>query len=753
MKYFTTLLMPMIWALFALAPNSFAQNTTAEYISQITPPAISDSIPVKDGDRFLTYQNGYLFIVNEWTGVQIAGVSDISAPRKTALLRTQDMAHQIDIDENRLYLAQENAGIDVYDISDIRNPRKISNIKTPGDAYWVDADYPYLYTALGNSGFCIMDVSKPDDPRTLSLEIPGNWIWSISHEGNRAYVAAKQGGLLIYDVTDPASPVKLTQYLTPDQVIQVQVEKNIAYIADGPGGLLILDVSAPGLIKELGHFATPGFSRHVFKSGNYAYLSNRENGLLIINVSDPAHPYLEGHYKPQSETYCSYKQDVYVFLATDTKTEILRHNNRPVLDPISDAVIDENSPYVLQLKAHDADGDSLFYEAENLPQGSQFDSTNGLFSWTPGWEQAGIYNGLVFRVIEKTGSRLTDADTINIRVNHIDRLPNLPAIANRDIREDSLLIIAVPQASDPDKEDAGKLTYHAENLPQGAQFNAATRTFQWKPTFDQSGTYVVDFVVDDGAGGADREAVTITVRHVDRPPHIQQIADQTIGEGQPLAIQLQGMEPDREDKDKIQFSMQRLPPGSAFDAATAQFNWTPGYDQSGVYPGVTAVMKAGALSDTTHFGITVNHVNRPPVLAKIPDQIVDENSALSFKISGSDPDAEDTGKLTYAAENLPAGAAFNADSLTFSWIPDYEQSGSYSNVLFMVKDPQGLTDQKSVNIMVNHVNRGPVLQNIPVLAVDENQDLRYQLIASDPDKEDAGKLSFSSPDLPKNAML
>ncbi len=730
-----------------------AQKTTAELITTISPPSVVDTIPIKDGDRYITYYKNYLFIVNYWVGIQIMDVSDVHSPKPVAFLRTKDITHQIDIQDDKLFIANGGEGVEMYDISDIRNPRQLATIKTPGDALWLDAAMPYLYVAMGADGFCIMDISNLNDPRTLSLEIPGTWIWSITHSENKLFVAAKQGGTIIYDDTNPSNLVRLAQYKTGYQSIQMQIDKNLAYIADGPGGLLILDISVPELPKMVARFSSSGFTRHVFKSGNYAYLSNREMGLLTVNVSDPSHPFLEAQYAPESETYCSYKHDVYVFLATDTKAEILRHNNQPVLEPLADMTIDENADFRLPLKASDQDGDALYFEAQNLPAGSAFDTRTGVFTWKPTFEQAGVYPGIIFTVIEETGSKLSDSDTISITVQQVNRRPELPPIANVSIPEDSTLIIQVPEGSDPDKEDAGKLTYHAENIPEGAEFDSVSRTFKWKPTFDQSGVYVVDFVLDDGAGGSDREAVTITVQHVDRAPVIQPIADQTVDENQPLVIKVQGSEPDKEDLNKITFSMRNLPQGASFDPATAEFSWTPTYEQAGSYPGITAIMKAGALSDTTRFSITVNHVNRPPVLAALADQTVNENELLKFKISGSDPDKEDAGKLTYEAQNLPQGATFNPDSLTFSWLPTYDQAGSYPNITFVVKDPQGLSDQKSIAITVVHVNRPPVLAAVPALVVDEAQPLEQRLSATDPDKEDAVKLVYSASGLPGGATL
>ncbi|RQV99611.1 MAG: tandem-95 repeat protein, partial [Calditrichaeota bacterium] len=749
----TILLNSLILQVFLLVNSTISQEATAEFITSMPTPTLKENIQIKDGERFVLYRDNYLFTVNFWIGIQVWDISVIEKPKRIAFLETGDMVYHIALHENRLFAANKTDGVIIFDITNMNRPYEVARIKTPGDAYWLDIQYPYLYVALGKEGFCVMDISNLEDPRTLTLEIPETWVWSLKYRDGKLYVAAKQGGLLIYDASNPSNLTRITQYKTGFHALQFHLEDNLAYLADGPGGLLILDISAPRLPKEIGRFKTEGFSHHVFKSGNYAYLSNREMGLLIIKVNDPRNPRLEARYVSEAETYASFKEDVYVFLSTDTKTEILRHNNQPVLEPLADLSIDENSDFVLQLEGNDPDGDAIYYEAHNLPEGSQFNRITGLFTWKPTYEQSGNYPDVIFSVIERTGSQLSDSDTITVTVNHVNRLPELPSIANVSFPEDSLHVIRVPEGSDPDREDVGNLTYRVENAPDGVIFDPLSRTFRWKPTFDQSGNYIVDFILDDGAGGIDREAVTLTVKHVDRPPVIAGISHRTINEAETLVLTLDGKEFDKEDLNKIAYSMFNLPNGGVFDAASQRFSWTPTYDQSGIYENIGAVMKAGVLSDTTYFTITVQHVNRPPVLAAIPEQTIDENKNLIFTISGSDPDREDSGKLTYSATNVPAGSSFNPDSLKFTWTPTFEQSGSYSGISFAVKDPQGLSDQKTTAIVVNHVNRQPVLADIPPQTIDENQLLTVQLSASDPDREDAGQLTFSAIEMPEGANL
>lgn len=88
----------------------------------------------------------------------------------------------------------------------------------------------------------------------------------------------------------------------------------------------------------------------------------------------------------------------------------------------------------------------------------------------------------------------------------INRAPVLGAIGAKWINEGALLTFTI-SATDADNDP---LVYSASGLPNGASFNATTRTFSWTPRYGQAGVYVVHFTVSDGQL-SDSEDVTITV--------------------------------------------------------------------------------------------------------------------------------------------------------------------------------------------------------------------------------------------------
>ena len=415
-------------------------------------------------------------------------------------------------------------------------------------------------------------------------------------------------------------------------------------------------------------------------------------------------------------------------------------NLPPVLSALGDQVVDEGELLTFQLEANDPDGDNLTFEAENLPAGASL--IGDVFSWTPGYDQAGVYEGVIFRVRDDGDPSLADEETITITVNNVNRPPVLTDIGDREVDESELLTFQL-EATDPDGDN---LTFEAENLPAGA--NLVGDVFSWTPGYDQAGVYegVIFRVRDDGDPSlTDEETITITVNNVNAAPVLAEIGDQEIDEGEGLVFQIIADDP---DDDNLTFEAENLPEGAVL--AANLFSWTPGYDQAGVYEDVTIrVWDDGdpRLSDEETITITVNNINRPPVLSDIGDKTIDEDEDLTFQLEANDPDGDN---LTFEAENLPAGATLNGDQ--FNWTPGYDQAGVYEGIIFRVRDDgdPNRSDEETLTITVNNINRPPALTEIGDREVDEDEELTFQLEASDPDGDN---LTFEAVNLPAGASL
>jgi|GEM_PF-2519102 len=130
----------------------------------------------------------------------------------------------------------------------------------------------------------------------------------------------------------------------------------------------------------------------------------------------------------------------------------------------------------------------------------------------------------------------------------------------------------------------------------------------------------------------------------------------------------------------------------------------------------------------------------PVFTAVMPDVSVNEADTLRFDYNATDVN-NDT--LTFAlVAPAPAGASINAATGLFTWVPTYEQAGTY-NIIVSVSDGANTTVDTAVVTVVN-VNRNPVFVNTPgatanVYYTDPGK-FTFQYTASDPDGD---PLTFS----------
>ncbi|MBI4650916.1 tandem-95 repeat protein, partial [Candidatus Desantisbacteria bacterium] len=403
-------------------------------------------------------------------------------------------------------------------------------------------------------------------------------------------------------------------------------------------------------------------------------------------------------------------------------------NRAPVLTAIGNKMIKEKQTLEFTVNATDPDNDILKITASGLPDEAIFDTTN-TFKWIPEYNQSGIYT-IIFNVSDGI---LNNTEIVNIIVNNTNRAPILSEISSKTIKENQLLEFTI-NAVDTDGDN---LKFTAGGLPDGAIFDS-TNTFRWKPGFNQSGIYYIDFIVNDG-NLSDNKIVNLTVDNVNRPPVLSSISDKVLEANNLFTFTVSAYDP---DMDNLQFTVSGLPEGAVFDSANI-FMWIPEYIQSGIHT-ISFTVSDEILSDTKTMNITVEKVNRVPVLAVIGNKVIDEKQMLEFTVNATDPDGD---KTMIIGNRLPDGAIFDTTN-TFRWVPEYTQSGTYP-VSFNATDGI-LSNTETINITVNNVNRTPVLTEIGDKTIDEGTLLEFIVNATDPDN-DILKITVSG--LPDKAVF
>ncbi|MGD8787497.1 MAG: putative Ig domain-containing protein, partial [Phycisphaerales bacterium] len=220
-------------------------------------------------------------------------------------------------------------------------------------------------------------------------------------------------------------------------------------------------------------------------------------------------------------------------------------------------------------------------------------------------------------------------------------------------------------------------------------------------------------------------------------PVLDAIGNKFINENSTLTFDVNATDPEGAS---VAIYNKGLPSGATFSNWT--FSWTPSYYQAGDYE-VTFTASDGRNYDSETITITVNNVNRPPVLDAISDRSVNENALLSFSVNATDPDGE---AITYSVSGLPTGAVFAGQ--TFTWTPSYIQAGSH-NIKFTASDGMA-EDSQVMTITVNNVNIAPALTSIGNKSVYASQLLTFSVHATD---FDGGSITYSATGMPSGATF
>jgi hypothetical protein len=122
---------------------------------------------------------------------------------------------------------------------------------------------------------------------------------------------------------------------------------------------------------------------------------------------------------------------------------------------------------------------------------------------------------------------------------------------------------------------------------------------------------------------------------------------------------------------------------------------------------------------------------------------------LEFRVRATDPNGD---SIVLSAENVPVNATFvdsGNGSGSFTFTPDFTQADTYY-VSFIATDTLGATDSEMVEIVVNNVNRPPVLDSIGSQSVLEGDTLEFSIHATDADLD---SIVLDALDVPAHATF
>jgi hypothetical protein len=178
----------------------------------------------------------------------------------------------------------------------------------------------------------------------------------------------------------------------------------------------------------------------------------------------------------------SYFDDLFV-LGTDI-------NHRPdiELSPQPVQTIKEKDTLTFNVTADDFEGDAITLTAPDSPQGSQF--TDGQFSWTPSYADAGEYT-LTFLA---TDGKAVNKKSVTLTVEKGNFEPVIDIQGDFSGLEAKGVMTFTVSVTDADGDTTSV-------VPDGIlsdHYTAQNKTFTWRPWYQDSGQYTLTFYVTDG---------------------------------------------------------------------------------------------------------------------------------------------------------------------------------------------------------------------------------------------------------------
>jgi uncharacterized protein (DUF697 family) len=202
------------------------------------------------------------------------------------------------------------------------------------------------------------------------------------------------------------------------------------------------------------------------------------------------------------------------------------------------------------------------------------------------------------------------------------------------------------------------------------------------------------------------------------------------------------------------------PPGALFSRFNGQLTWTTTESDGGSSNAFRIVVTDNGspnLSATQTVAVVVTEINSAPVMTGVPTTrvIFNEETSSAITLGANDSDLPPQTLSWQFVGVVPSGIAIDANTGLITWMPTETQGPGTNTVTVRVRDNGSpvLSDTRTITIVVNEVNRPPVLNPILNQTAAVLTPLTLTAIATDPDIP-TNRLSFTlDPGAPSGARI
>ncbi len=337
---------------------------------------------------------------------------------------------------------------------------------------------------------------------------------------------------------------------------------------------------------------------------------------------------------------------------------VLAQNDPPVLAPIIDANIDEDTFYEVELSATDPDSEDLIFSA-GIDGNANAYVEGTLLSVYP---DENFHGDIIVSVVVSDGF-LEDSQEFTLIVNSINDPPVLESTSNQTIDEDhtySQLIIV----EDPDTENLNI----SGGVDGNSTFSISENILLITPDENWYGDILVNLSVSDGEF-IDQDDFVITVIPVNDAPIIDIIEDQSIFEDSTFEYELSVNDV---DGDEIVFTA--FVDGNATPIVNGDSLFV--YPDENYFGDILVTIYADDEQErdmaSESFTLTVLAQNDPPVLDTIENQSIDEDTVLNQVFSAFD---EEDDPLEFSVNILDGNAIAEVEENMAIFTPSLDWNG------------------------------------------------------------------------------
>jgi len=272
----------------------------------------------------------------------------------------------------------------------------------------------------------------------------------------------------------------------------------------------------------------------------------------------------------------------------------------------------------------------------------------------------------------------------------------------KKVKEGDLVSFPNLQATDPDGDE---ITY-TFTAPLDA-------TGRWQTRVGDAGEHIITITASDGKNEVSQQ-VKIIVETLNNAPTITLTSPKeiTVNEGDQVKIEAQAIDADN-DPVTLTFS-------GWMDSAER----TTTFDDAGTHT-VTITASDGKTETTEEITVTVNNINRAPIISELADIKVKEGESVKIDAEAEDPDGDEV-TITFGAP---------LDELEGTWEPQVGDAGSYE-VDVTATDGER-TDTKTFKITVQSLNNPPVIElAAQTIDVEEGETVTIEATITDPENDE-----------------